>query len=192
MGAQLAVITLELTRPIRPPYINVTDRPTDGQTDGHGGNTALCTTPIVHSCGKNVYSVVYNIAIKYSRSEVKYSLTAVTTNRHLSISRIILYILWYNRLFTTVIKMFKKKKSEKSASGKFVCILSLSESICVVGPLPCCRCFTSLNYDPVRSELYLVRLMLYGLFVPWTIRTMDFSYHGRFVLWTVRTICKIF
>ena len=31
-----------------------------------------------------------------------------------------------------------------------------------------------------------------GLFVRWTIRTMDFSYHGLFVLWTVRTICKIF
>ena len=29
-----------------------------------------------------------------------------------------------------------------------------------------------------------------GLFVPWTIRTMDFSYHGLFVLWTVRTIHK--
>jgi len=27
-----------------------------------------------------------------------------------------------------------------------------------------------------------------GLFVLWTIRTMDFSYHGLFVLWTVRTI----
>ena len=29
-----------------------------------------------------------------------------------------------------------------------------------------------------------------GLFVRWTIRTMDFSYHGLFVLWTVRTIHK--
>jgi len=29
-----------------------------------------------------------------------------------------------------------------------------------------------------------------GLFVRWTIRTMDFSYHGVFVLWTVRTIHK--
>ena len=29
-----------------------------------------------------------------------------------------------------------------------------------------------------------------GLFVRWTIRMMDFSYHGLFVLWTVRTIHK--
>ena len=27
-----------------------------------------------------------------------------------------------------------------------------------------------------------------GLFVRWTIRAMDFSYHGLFVLWTVRAI----
>jgi len=27
-----------------------------------------------------------------------------------------------------------------------------------------------------------------GLFVPWTFRTLDCSYHGLFVLWTIRTV----
>ena len=41
----ISEITLQITQPIRPRYINATDGRTDGQTT-YGGNTVLCTTSI--------------------------------------------------------------------------------------------------------------------------------------------------
>jgi len=57
-----------------------------------------------------------------------------------------------------------------------------------------------MSYPIVYSQLYngkhdaeqFTKERLHGLFIPWTICTMDYSYHGRFVLWTFRTICKLF
>ena len=75
-------------------------------------------------------------------------------------------------------------------------------SDCIVHGIPPCgtrfyglfvpRTIRTLDYSYYGWTIRTLDDSYDGLFVRWTILTMDFSYHGLFVLWTVRTICKIF